>query len=79
MIGLNSLSGSAPHDRLSPRELFVLRQLSAGKSSVAIAKDCGLTVKAISTCRMRILETLQLPHTAALLVYAVKHGLLGAP
>ena len=74
MIGLHTLSGS-PHGPLSPRELFVLRRIAAGKGAVEIAAEAGLTVKTISTCRARILEKLNLANTAALVAYAQEHGL----
>jgi two-component system, NarL family, invasion response regulator UvrY len=75
MIGPHHSSGPAPHDALSDRELSILCQLAAGKNSVLIAKESRLTVKTVSTYRMRILEKLHLRDTAALIDYAMKHGL----
>jgi two-component system, NarL family, invasion response regulator UvrY len=78
MIGIREGPGS-PHDRLSQRQLAVLRRIAAGKAIVTIAKEFGVTMKTISTCRMHILETLQLADTAALIAYATKHGLIDSP
>lgn len=65
----------APHDRLSDREMEVLRLLGQGKTVSTIADDIALSVKTISTYRSRLLEKLQLRTTADLVRYAVEHHL----
>lgn len=65
----------APHDRLSDREMEVLRLLGQGKTVSTIADDIALSVKTISTYRARLLEKLQLRTTADLVRYAVEHHL----
>lgn len=66
---------AALHDRLSDREMEVLRLLGQGKTVSTIADDIALSVKTISTYRARLLEKLQLRTTADLVRYAVEHHL----
>lgn len=64
------------YQRLSDREFQVLRLLTAGKSVTEIAQALGLSVKTISTYRVRILEKLQLKTDTDLTRYAVSHRLI---
>lgn len=66
---------ATPHDRLSDREMEVLRLLGQGKTVSRIADDIALSTKTISTYRARLLEKLQLRTTADLVRYAVEHHL----
>ncbi|MDE2371110.1 MAG: response regulator transcription factor [Burkholderiales bacterium] len=73
------MTGDAPapgHDRLSDRELEVLRRLVAGERPGEIADALHLSVKTVSTHKSRIQEKLGLPGTAALVRYGLEHGLL---
>lgn len=65
-----------PHERLSDREFLVLRQIASGKTPTGIAKDLGLSVKTISTYRMRILEKMSMANNAELTTYAIQNQLL---
>lgn len=65
----------ALHERLSDREMEVLRLLGQGKTVSAIAADLALSVKTISTYRGRLLEKLRLHTTADLVRYAIEHQL----
>ena len=76
---VQQLSGSVEvprHARLSERELEVLRRIVAGQRAGEIAEALHLSVKTISTHKARIMEKLQAPSTAALVRYAMQHGLL---
>ncbi len=64
------------HRRLSDREFQVLRLLTSGRSVTSIAQDLGLSVKTISTYRMRILDKLHLKTDTDLTRYAVAHRLI---
>jgi two-component system, NarL family, invasion response regulator UvrY len=64
-----------PHDRLSDRELEVLRLISKGNSVSDIAEHLCLSVKTVSTYRARILEKLDLHSTPELMRYAIDHHL----
>jgi two-component system, NarL family, invasion response regulator UvrY len=65
-----------PHERLSDREFVVLRLIASGKTPTAIAKELGLSVKTISTYRMRILEKMSMANNAELTHYAIQTNLL---
>ncbi|MGR3906813.1 response regulator transcription factor [Burkholderia sp. SR8] len=64
-----------PHERLSARELDVMRRIVAGQTVTRIASDLTLSAKTVSTYKTRILEKMELPHEAALVRYAVRHDL----
>lgn len=65
-----------PHERLSDREFLVLRLIASGKTPTAIAKELGLSVKTISTYRMRILEKMTFANNAELTHYAIQNQLV---
>jgi len=64
------------HDALSDREYQVLRMLGSGHTVSDIARDLGLSVKTVSTYRMRVLEKLGMRTNAELMRYAIENGLL---
>jgi DNA-binding NarL/FixJ family response regulator len=66
-----------PHQRLSDREFDVFRRLAAGRTLTEIAQALSVSVKTVSTYKSRILEKMQMPHEAALVRYAMRHGLVG--
>ncbi len=66
----------APHERLSERELQVLRLIASGKTVTQIADQLTLSVKTISTYRARVLEKMEMETTAELIHYAVRNGLV---
>ena len=63
------------HALLSNREMEVLRLLGQGKTVSAIGVEMALSVKTVSTYRVRILEKLNLHTTADLMRYAIEHRL----
>ncbi len=65
-----------PHERLSDREFLVLRLIASGKTPTQIAKELGLSVKTISTYRMRILEKMDMANNAELTHYAIQNTLV---
>ncbi|MES2693861.1 MAG: response regulator transcription factor [Verrucomicrobiota bacterium] len=65
-----------PHERLSDREFLVLRQIASGKTPTIIAKEIGLSVKTVSTYRMRILEKMSMANNAELTTYAIHNQLV---
>jgi DNA-binding NarL/FixJ family response regulator len=64
------------HERLSVRELEVLRMLGSGKSNSQIATVLHLSVSTVSTYRARILEKLNMTTTAELMNYALRNRLV---
>lgn len=67
---------SAPHERLSPREMEVLRMIGEGKSLKEIGVLLSLSVKSVGTYRARVLEKMNLSSNAELVRYLVEHRLL---
>ena len=63
------------HERLSDRELEVLRRLAAGGTVSDIADDLSLSVNTVSTYRSRLVEKLGVRTTADLVRYALEHEL----
>jgi len=63
------------HDRLSDRELEILRLIGSGKTISQIAEVLHLSVSTVSTYRGRILEKMNLTTTAELMSYALRHEL----
>ena len=73
---LDSKSSKAPHEILSDREYQVLCMIASGKTVTMIAEELTLSVKTISTYRVRILEKLNMKNNAELTRYAIKEGLV---
>lgn len=61
--------------KLSKRETEVLKFIGDGLSVSDIAEQLILSVKTVSTYRARLLEKLNLPHSAALMRYAIVNGI----
>jgi two-component system invasion response regulator UvrY len=65
-----------PHEALSDREFQVLKMLASGKTVSQVAEELALSVKTISTHRMRILKKMAMKNNAELTHYAVRNGLV---
>lgn len=65
-----------PHEKLSERELQVLRLLGEGRSVGEIAEDLSLSVKTVSTYRSRLLDKMDMETEAQLIRYAIEHDLV---
>ncbi len=63
-------------ERLSDRELEVLRMLASGKSNSQIAEELRLSTTTVSTYRARILGKLRMTTTAELMRYALSSRLV---
>jgi two-component system, NarL family, invasion response regulator UvrY len=60
---------------LSDREYQVFRMIASGKTVGAIAEELSLSVKTISTHRVRILEKMKMTNNVELIHYAVMNNL----
>ncbi len=69
-------SAPAPSDRLTARELDVLRLIAAGMSNKEIAVRLSVTVATVKTHLEHILQKLQVSDRTQAAVHAVTHGLL---
>lgn len=65
------------YERLSQREQEVLRQVALGYTNQQIADQLYLSVKTVETYRARVMGKLNLESRAALVRYALRHGLMG--
>lgn len=66
----------ATHEDLSNREFEILRLIASGKTVSQIAEQLHLSVKTVSTYRMRLLMKLNMKSNAELTYYAIKSGLV---
>jgi two-component system, NarL family, invasion response regulator UvrY len=76
VYNLDSDLSKAPHEVLSDREYQVLCMIGSGKTVSMIAEELSLSVKTISTYRVRVLEKLNMKNNAELTHYAIKEGLV---
>ena len=64
------------HETLSDREYQVMVMIASGKTVSEIAKELSLSVKTISTNRVRALRKMGMKNNSELTFYAIKHGLV---
>ena len=76
---LNEPTDLLPHQRLSDREFDVFRRVTTGESISEIAHALNVSVKTVSTYKMRILEKMQMANDTALVRYAMRHKLFDDP
>lgn len=69
-------NGVLPHTLLSNREYQVFLLLVGGKSVTDIAGQLNVSVKTVSTHKVRIKEKMGLGNTSELVRYAIHHGLV---
>jgi two-component system invasion response regulator UvrY len=69
MLG-NGAADKPPQEILSDREFQVFRMIASGKTVGAIAEELSLSVKTVSTHRVRILEKMKLKNNSELIYYA---------
>jgi len=64
------------HKTLSDREYQILNMIVRGKKVGEIADELSLSVKTVSTYKVRILNKMEMKSTAELVKYAVEHKLM---
>jgi DNA-binding NarL/FixJ family response regulator len=65
----------AAHDSLTPREREIVALIGAGLQIKQVAGELGISVSSVNTYRSRIFRKMGLASNAALIRYAVQHGL----
>jgi DNA-binding NarL/FixJ family response regulator len=75
-IDLRAETQQLPHERLSDRELEVLRMIASGLTVSQIAEKLFLSVTTVSTYRARILEKMNMTTTAELMHYGLSNHLV---
>jgi DNA-binding NarL/FixJ family response regulator len=73
---LASNGHTLPHEGLSNREFLILRLIASGKPVSLIARELSLSVKTVSTYRVRLLEKMGMTNNAQLVQYAFQHQLV---
>jgi two-component system invasion response regulator UvrY len=76
VFDLGKDTDKAPHELLSDREYQVLCLIASGKTVTQIADELALSVKTVSTYRVRILEKLKMKNNAEMTRYAIKESLV---
>jgi DNA-binding NarL/FixJ family response regulator len=69
--------GKAPHEMLSDREYQIACMIASGKTVSEIAVEIFLSVKTVSTYRLRILQKMHMKNNAEITTYVIRQGLLG--
>lgn len=64
------------HERLSDREYQTMCMIAAGKSIKEISDYLGLSVKTVSTYRIRVLKKLNMKNNSTLTYYVIKNKLI---
>ena len=65
------------HETLSDREYQVMLMIASGKTVKEIADEMCLSVKTVSTYRVRALSKLGMKNNSEFTYYAIKYGLIG--
>lgn len=66
-----------PLERLTSRELQVLKHLVEGRTRNDIALALGISPKSVDTYKSRMMLKLEIEHLPALVKFAIRHGLTG--
>lgn len=75
-LSLRSEDASLEYSALSEREFYVFLELARGRSLSDIAEGLAVSVKTVSTYKMRIYQKLQLENNSELVRYALRHKLI---
>lgn len=67
----------APHHSLTPRESEIVILIGAGLQIKQVAAELGISVSSVNTYRSRIFRKMGMSTNAALIRYALQHGLAG--
>jgi two-component system, NarL family, invasion response regulator UvrY len=76
VLDMSGEAEQSPHERLSDREMEVLRMIASGKTISQIADELHLSVTTVSTYRARLLDKMGLTTNAELIRYALHNHLI---
>lgn len=68
---------ATPLARLTQRQREILQLLAEGHSAKEIASALGISARTVEFHKYQLMETLGLHHSAELVHFAIKHGLVG--
>jgi len=77
-LALEDPASEDPLERLSAREMEVLKLVVEGNTSHQVATLLGLSSKSIDTYRSRLMTKLDVDHLPALVKFAIRRGLTSA-
>jgi DNA-binding NarL/FixJ family response regulator len=66
-----------PHHGLTPREVEIVTLIGAGLQIKQVAAELGISISSVNTYRSRIFRKMGMSTNAALIRYALQHGLAG--
>jgi DNA-binding NarL/FixJ family response regulator len=69
--------GRPPHHNLTPRETEIVALIGSGLQIKQVAAELGISISSVNTYRTRIFRKMGLSTNAALIRYALQHGLAG--
>jgi DNA-binding NarL/FixJ family response regulator len=75
--GQPALRREPAHHSLAPREAQIVALIGAGLQVKQVAAELGISVSSVNTYRSRIFRKMGLASNAALIRYALQHGLAG--
>lgn len=77
MMFEKSVSGeSVPHERLSERELLIMKLIAKGLAINNIAEELCISNKTVSTHKARLMQKMNFQSNAELVRYTADHGLI---
>ena len=65
-----------PHDKLSQRELHILKMFAQGKTGNEIAQHLSISKKTVSTHKVRLMQKMNFQNIAELVLYAANYALI---
>ncbi len=69
-------AASDPVATLTPRQREILQLLAEGRSAKEIAGTLGISARTVEFHKYQMMETLGLHHSAELVHFAIKHGIV---
>ena len=75
LLAQDARGARPPHHSLTPREAEIVALIGAGLQIKQVAAELGISISSVNTYRTRIFRKMGLSTNAALIRYAIQHGL----
>jgi DNA-binding NarL/FixJ family response regulator len=72
----DDITKEVPHDKLSERELQILKMFAEGKTGNEIATTLAISKKTVSTHKVRLMQKMNFQNIAELVLYAANYALV---
>ena len=76
VIAQRLIADKSPDNELTPRESQVLRKMVEGMNNKEMARELDISVRTVETHRLSIRRKLNIDKPAALVKYAIDHGII---